>query len=179
MSIINEREINHQALRKIAEQMLIAARTAPKARGMDNLEVALLEGESIRILADKMKEIGHKTTTPFILRDAANIENVPIIVILGTKIDSIGLQDICGYCGYDNCNEREKHPEKPCAYNANDLGIAIGSAVSVAIDNRVDNRVMFSIGKAALELGLLGKDVKIILGIPLSATGKNPFFDRK
>jgi uncharacterized ferredoxin-like protein len=38
---------------------------------------------------------------------------------------------------------------------------------------------MFSVGRAAVELGLLGPDVKIAMGIPLSVTGKNPFFDRK
>lgn len=30
----------------------------------------------------------------------------------------------------------------------------------------------------ALELGMLGKEVAIAYGIPLSATGKSPFFDR-
>jgi uncharacterized ferredoxin-like protein len=60
----------------------------------------------------------------------------------------------------------------------NDLGIAIGSAVSVAADHRVDNRVMYSIGKAAKELKLLGEEASIIFGIPLSASGKSPFFDR-
>jgi uncharacterized ferredoxin-like protein len=38
---------------------------------------------------------------------------------------------------------------------------------------------MYSIGKAALALGLLGKDAALAIGIPLSATGKNPYFDRK
>jgi uncharacterized ferredoxin-like protein len=33
------------------------------------------------------------------------------------------------------------------------------------------------VGAAAKDLGLLDADV--ILGIPLSATGKNPFMDRK
>lgn len=65
-----------------------------------------------------------------------------------------------------------------CSFNSGDLGIAVGSAVSVATDHRVDNRIMYSAGKAALELGLLGDGVAIAFGVPLSATGKNPFFDR-
>jgi len=44
--------------------------------------------------------------------------------------------------------------------------------------NLVDNRIMFSIGKAAKELKLLGEEAEIIYGIPLSSTGKSPFFDR-
>ena len=39
--------------------------------------------------------------------------------------------------------------------------------------------MMYSIGKAALELKLFGDGVKQAIGIPLSAAGKNPFFDRK
>jgi uncharacterized ferredoxin-like protein len=33
-------------------------------------------------------------------------------------------------------------------------------------------------GEAAIELGILGDDVFIAYAIPLSAKGKNPFFDR-
>jgi uncharacterized ferredoxin-like protein len=47
------------------------------------------------------------------------------------------------------------------------------------MDHRIDNRIMYSVGKAALDLGLLGKEAVVAYGIPLSATGKNPFFDRK
>lgn len=43
----------------------------------------------------------------------------------------------------------------------------------------IDNRIMFTAGKAALELGCFPGTVKVAYGIPLSATGKNPFFDRK
>jgi uncharacterized ferredoxin-like protein len=51
--------------------------------------------------------------------------------------------------------------------------------VAVAADNRVDNRIMYTAGFAAVKLKLLGEEVKIAYGIPLSATGKNIFFDRK
>jgi uncharacterized ferredoxin-like protein len=37
---------------------------------------------------------------------------------------------------------------------------------------------MYTVGRAITNLKLLGEDVKIALGIPLSVTGKNPFFDR-
>ena len=178
MAVIKEQEINAKALKQIAEQMLIAARTAPKACGLDNLELVMIEGKELELVKDKMREIGKRENKEFLIRDAGCIEYSPVAVIIGTKIKSIGLQDVCGYCGYKNCNEKDKHPEHPCVYNTNDLGIATGSAVGVAMDNRADNRVMFSIGKAALELGLLDKDVKIAIGIPLSATAKSPFFDR-
>ena len=60
-----------------------------------------------------------------------------------------------------------------------DLGIALGSAASVAADHRADCRIMYTIGKAAVRLGLLGPEVEIAHGIPLSVTGKSIYFDRK
>jgi uncharacterized ferredoxin-like protein len=66
-----------------------------------------------------------------------------------------------------------------CAYNPIDLGIAVSSAAGMASQFHADNRIMYSIGRAAMDLGLFSKDVKQALGIPLSVTGKNPFFDRK
>ncbi len=58
-----------------------------------------------------------------------------------------------------------------------DLGIALGSAVKVASELNVDNRIMYSIGRAAMKIGLMKADE--IQGIPLSIKGKNIFFDRK
>ena len=59
------------------------------------------------------------------------------------------------------------------------IGIAIGSAAAAAADARVDSRVMFSVGRAAKSLGLLGEKASLVLGLPLSISGKSPFFDRK
>ncbi|MGD0658918.1 MAG: DUF2148 domain-containing protein [Syntrophorhabdales bacterium] len=46
----------------------------------------------------------------------------------------------------------------------------------LAAEMGIDNRIMYTVGAAAKALRLLDSD--IIIGIPLSATGKNPFFDR-
>jgi len=175
---LNADKILETAILDVAEKMVIAARTAPKARGIDKIEIKIATGESTRRLAEKMKEIGIKYDQAFFLRDAGNLDHAHAIVLIGTKIQSIGLKK-CGLCGFKSCEEKNKHPEIPCAFNTGDLGIAIGSAVSVAADNRVDNRIMYTIGMAAKELEVMGRDVKVIYGIPLSASSKNPFFDRK
>ena len=60
-----------------------------------------------------------------------------------------------------------------------DLGIAIGSAVSVGADLRADTRVMYSIGKAAIAMDLFEGKAQVVMGIPVSISGKSPFFDRK
>ena len=165
------------AIEQTAHKMCLAAKTAPKAKGIDLLEITVIKDKTIKKLSQLMLEIGKKENNNTFLRDGANILKAAVIVLLGTKTQYLGIR-LCGFCGFDNCAAAEK-AQAVCAYNTGDLGIAIGSAVSVAMDHRLDNRIMYSVGKAALEMDLLGDDVKVAFGIPLSATGKNPFFDRK
>ncbi len=173
----NESEFKTTAIENIAEEMCLAARTAPKGKGIDLLEIAIIKNGEIAKLSAKMKQIGEREKHPTFLRDCENIKQAPIIVLVGTKLKTIGLK-YCSFCGYPTCAAAEE-AGAVCALNTGDLGIAVGSAVSVAMDHRLDNRVMYSVGKAAIEMKLLGEEVKIAYGIPLSASGKNPFFDRK
>ena len=163
---------------EVARRMCIAARTAPKARGADNLVTAILgAGPERDALAAEMRRYGEAVGAPFFSRDAANLEAAPVCVLIGTRLQRLGIPG-CKLCGHPGCAASEKAGAR-CAYNAGDLGIAVGSAVSVAADCRVDNRVMYTVGICAVNLGMLGPDVKIAFGIPLSVTGKSPFFDRK
>lgn len=176
--MITESEIKNQGIKDIAEKMLIAARTAPKARGVDNLLLYIAERDDIFIISEKMKEIGKRIDAAFFLRDAGNILLAPYMLILATKINPMDLP-YCGLCGFKNCDGKRKYPETPCVFNTGDLGIAVGSAVSVAANHRVDNRVIYSAGMAVKELNLLGEEAAVIFCIPLTATSKSPFFDRK
>jgi len=178
MAIKNEKDINKKVLEEIAELMAIAARTAPKARGNDNLEIAVVTGSDIQIIANKMDEISNLHEIPFFSRDAKNLNNAGAILLIASKIKTQGLK-ICGMCGYSSCEEKEKHPNSPCSFNTMDLGIAIGSACGIAANHHADNRVMYTIGQAVLSLGLFSPEYKIIVGIPLSSSSKNPFFDRQ
>lgn len=179
MPLIYEDRARKNALYEVAQRMMTAARTAPKGHGTDNLIIAVAERDVIETIAAKMKDMVQTgEAAAFFNRDANNILQSEVMVLLATKIKPLGLKN-CGLCGFIDCREKEEHPEHPCAFNTGDLGIAVGSAVSVAMDARADNRIMFSVGKAVKALNLLGDEAKIIYGIPLSATGKNPFFDRR
>jgi uncharacterized ferredoxin-like protein len=179
MALSMEGEFRKSALYEVAKQMATAARTAPKARGTDNLTIAIVDGDDIRRIADKMKEMNEQGRGPdFFVRDANNILQTEAVLLIGTKIEPIGLPH-CGLCGFESCEEKRKHPQVPCVFNASDLGTAAGSAVAVAADARVDNRMMYTVGMATRELQILGEEVKLIYGIPLSCSGKNIFFDRK
>ncbi|HUT36009.1 MAG TPA: DUF2148 domain-containing protein [Planctomycetota bacterium] len=162
----------------MADLMCLAARTAPKARGLDNLHLAIIRGEEKAKVTARMRDIAAANpAAAFFARDAANCDAAPLVVLIGTKVGPLGIPS-CGFCGYDDCDACAKAGGR-CAYNAGDLGIALGSAAAVAAAHHADNRILFSFGKAAIQAGLLPPDIQIAFGIPLSGTGKNPFFDRK
>jgi len=173
----NSAQLEKEAALQAASLMAAAARTAPKGRGIDNIEILAIDDEpSRKKLIDKMKEISKAETRPSFERDAASITASPAILAIGVRANPAGLN--CGFCGYPACAELSK-TKGVCAFNSMDLGIAMTSAVAMASGLHIDNRMMYSIGRACLDLGLFGKEVKQALGIPLSITGKNPFFDRK
>jgi uncharacterized ferredoxin-like protein len=161
-----------------AKEMALAARTAPKGRGRDQLHFLILTGDEKVALADRMEEIGTNDDIAFFVRDAGNVRSAPVILLIGTEASPLGVRH-CGFCGWKDCEENRERGTNPCAFSVGDLGIAMGSAVSYAARRHIDNRIMFTAGRAAMDMGLFPEVVKLANGVPLSATGKNPFFDRK
>ena len=169
-----EEDIRNENIKDIAKMLMTAARTAPKARGTDNLVLAVATDDTIVEIAEKMKQLAVERNMDFLNRDAENILNCGAVVLFGMKINPLGLN--CGACGFTTCGEKPKNV--PCFFNANDLGIAIGSAASLAADLRVDSRVMFSVGQAVLALNMM-PECSMVLALPLAVKGKSIFFDRK
>jgi uncharacterized ferredoxin-like protein len=173
--IENEREIRRNSVIEAARSMMIAARTAPKAKGVDIIEIALVhERQDLETLANEMRRQAEATGLKFLLRDANNILSGEAVLLIGTKSLAHSLN--CGYCGSNNCAEKPCHT--PCALNSIDVGIAIGSACSRAADLRLDTRVMFSAGWCSKGLDWL-PECNQIIAIAIAADSKNPFFDRK
>jgi len=180
--------VEKTAVTAVAGLMALAARTAPKGKGVDTILVQVLAGKEIKTLAKAMSEYGENHDLHFFLRDAKNVAASDACVLIGAKGDvAAGIN--CGGCGYPTCADLTKECRKRkkqttpfagpnCAIRITDLGIAVGSAVKTAQIHNVDNRVMYTAGTAARELNLLGKECTVAYGIPLSASGKNIFFDR-
>lgn len=176
--ITKSAEMEARALDEVVELMALAARTAPKARGVDNLVVVAVRAKAKDQLTAEMRRIFKEDGgLPNFERDAGNIDKSAVVLLLGQRVKTLGPIP-CGFCGYKDCEENVRN-NGMCAISIGDLGIAIGSAVSVAAAHHADNRIMFSAGKAALNLNLFDDlQVKIAYGIPLSVSGKSPFFDR-
>lgn len=164
------------ALRTVAELMALAARTAPKTKGADCIMTHILVGEELEKVIAAMDAYAAKHELAFFARDAGCLRKAPVAVLIGASNMPARMKD-CNQCGTRGC-AANLEGGGTCAFNHIDLGIAAGSAVGVAATHHVDNRIMYSIGTAARELGIFPQPAVSALGIPLSATGKSPFFDR-
>ena len=168
-------------VRLVGELMAVAARTAPKAAGQDFIEVKLLSDSERAALGNDMVQVGKERGIYGFERDGRNVLDSDAVLLVGLlPHKGVGLN--CGGCGYATCEEFNSRShsgdfEGPnCVLRVLDLGIALGSAVKVASELNVDNRIMYRIGVSARRLGLCKS--RLPHGIPLSATGKNIFFDR-
>jgi len=183
--VVQGDESERQGIMQVSNLMLISARTAPKSGGIDDILTAIVSGAELDPLAVEMEKIADERQIDGFKRDARNVRDSETVVLVGVRgTKKYGLN--CGACGYATCDEFEKAGSKvgqdflgpTCLLKALDLGIALGSAVKTASALNVDNRIMYRIGTAAMRLKML-PGANVIMGIPLSAKGKSPYFDRR
>lgn len=177
--ITEEEDMRLDAVRAALLEAMSAARTAPKTRGIDNLIIKLVDGDDLERLAAVMEEAAAQKPEKraSFVRDARNVRASQAVVLVGAKNNPAGLD--CGWCGFADCAQKAKMPGVYCVFNTIDLGIAVGSAAGLLAGKHIDNRVMYSIGFASLAMRLFPEDTKAALGIPLSVSGKSPYYDRK
>lgn len=197
--------MNYQKEIKTAIDLIsISIRTAPKSGGVDSIIFLSLSKIQKNKIAQEMISIGRekaKSKPDKAVRqaisiswssDAQAVKDSQGLILIGVKGKKpFGAN--CGGCGFKNCAEfsayNAKHKKDGalgpfCMLKIWDLGIAIGSAAKTASMLNVDNRIMYRIGIAALGLNLFAKTKDMrdracpILGLPLSVSGKNIFFDR-
>lgn len=190
MSRIDGKEIESNVAITVARMMAASARTAPKTQGVDCIETMIIDGEELELLASAMEhkaEIKNSYITPALRRDANCVRKSNCVLLIGVTGNPKRLDRPldCGACGYTDCahlakisKQRKIFTGPTCVFQGIDLGIALGSAVKIAAELNIDNRVMYTIGIAVSDLGWMGNST-IIIGIPLSVNGKNPYFDRQ
>lgn len=184
MPIVSSRDAEKDGLLQVSKLMLISARTAPKSGGVDDILTAIVSDPEKESLAKEMDKIAEERHISGFKRDADNVRNSETVVLIGVRgTVKFGLN--CGSCGYANCEEFERAEKKivrdfigpNCVFKSLDLGIALGSAAKTASLHNVDNRIMYRVGAAAKRMKML-PEASVIMGIPVSAKGKNIYFDR-
>jgi uncharacterized ferredoxin-like protein len=173
-----------EAILDAAKLMLIAARTAPKTAGADDIVTSIVYGEDKNLIANEMDKIAQDRKSESFRRDARNVRDSEAVVLIGVRgTKNTGLN--CAACGCKDCQEFNKADKKfgtdfvgpNCILKALDLGIALGSAAKTASILNVDNRIMYRVGTAAMKLNLL-PEATVTMGVPISAKGKSIYFDR-
>ena len=183
---INSNEAEKDGILAAAKLMAVSARTAPKTRGLDSVKTLILhEKEELEKLAAVMEKVYGEDTERlgFFKRNADDVRQSAAVLLIGVTGEPKRMADPlnCGACGMD-CAAMVKANKKDqgmmrgpmCHMQSIDLGIALGSAVKTASDLNIDNRMMYSIGAATRRIKLM--DADLVIGIPLSVTGKDPYF---
>jgi len=183
---IGSNEAEKDGLLTAAKLMAVSARTAPKTRGLDSVKTLILhEPKELEKLAASMEDISGEDPErlAFFKRNAGHIRQSAAVVLIGVTGEPKRIADPlnCGACGMD-CPGMVKANKKDwgmmrgpmCHMQSIDLGIALGSAVKTASELNIDNRIMYSIGASARRIKLM--DADLVIGIPLAAAGKNPYF---
>lgn len=186
MAPINSNEAEKDGILTAAKLMAVSARTAPKGRGLDSIKTLVLhEREELEELAKAMEGVYREDPErlDFFQRNANEVRKSAVVLLIGVtgepKRPELPLN--CGACGID-CAGMAKTKKRDqgmmrgpmCHMQSIDLGIALGSAVKTASELNIDNRMMFSIGGASRRIKLM--DADFVVGIPLAAMGKNPYF---
>jgi len=190
LPIFSGKNVETDAIFTVAKLMAASARTAPKGRGVDRIVTAIVTGEEKERIAKAMEKKTKEKKNPIkaFEQDEKVLRNSPFALLIGVKGTMPKKPENplnCGACGYLSCAEfikaEKKHGEDftgpVCIFEAMDLGIAVASAAKTASELNIDNRIMYTVGAGAKAIGIL--DADIIIGIPLSTTGKNIYFDRK
>ena len=136
-------QMEEQAVLATAAKMCAAARTAPKAKGLDHIETLVLTGADKDALADKMHEVATREfgdAPSTFHRDAENLRAAAAVVLIGIHPARRGLA-YCSLCGFESCAACAEAKGR-CCFDGIDLGIALGSAAAAAADERVDSRIM-------------------------------------
>jgi len=126
--IYSSKDMESRAVLDTAAKICAAARTAPKTRGMDGLVTCVLTGEDKSQLATQMRKLADGLDYAFFNRDADNVDASDAVVLFGMEEVRRGLDAGCQYCHFESCADCTEK-DGLCAWDAIDIGIAIGSAI--------------------------------------------------
>ena len=142
MTRFKSEDVEREAMRMVAVMMASSVRTAPKARGIDDIKTMIVDGSDLELLASAME--GKAKERPLYLssaftRDAQNVRDSGCVLLIGVMGNPKRAEQPldCGACGYKSCKDllnagrrQGKDFNGPnCILQAMDLGIALGSAV--------------------------------------------------
>ncbi|MGC9325674.1 MAG: DUF2148 domain-containing protein [Desulfomonilia bacterium] len=179
------------AARIVARLLLASCVTSPRVGGVGECSVHILDEETdIEDLCQQIELMsGENKAWEFFKRDAAILRDADVVLVVTSLRSLTDPADInCNMCGKLTCEylkEEPKLPKEPgvaftgplCSFRANNIAYAIDGIVSLARNLGIDYGVYWSIGAAAMRMGILPKATGFALGVGISITEKSPFRD--
>lgn len=186
-----------------AKLMMNAAQTAPVTGGVDGIEGEIVYGyRELEEIARKMEELAYsldnKTKEDQWKYEAVMIRESDVVLFLGSfRAKGTPMDMDCGLCGgITDCRHVYSRRRVAsgqidvtdrslsttaidgplCLVKVGDLGFVVGSALWMAKTLLVDSRPLLTAGIAGQKLGYCMKS-EIVVGLPVSATSKNPYID--
>jgi uncharacterized ferredoxin-like protein len=185
------KEARVELIRSVAGFCAAAALTEPAGKGdltwgnnAPDVETKFLDDPQVLLrLADWMKEYGREHRQPIWLQEAALIERLDAVLLVGLKHGSPPMLD-CGACGFATCAEfveatRQRlaaHEEAfdggpQCTLRSITLGIVIASTIEVAHLHGLDTHCNTRIAIAARKLGLIEAKAAIAMAMTQAQLG--------
>jgi uncharacterized ferredoxin-like protein len=189
---IKQYETDRQEAVRIAARLLLASgTTTPRVGGVGECTIHIVDDAcDIEDICQKMEEMADiKKSWAFFNRDAAMVRDADAVLIATSLRSLTDPADInCNMCGKLVCEylkDEEKLPAEPdvaftgplCTFRAANMAYAVDGMVSQARNLGIDYGVYWSVGAAAMRMGLLPRATGFSLAVAISITEKSPFRD--
>lgn len=186
MATIELPELIEKGLQQAVELMAIAAHNSFRFSDQNKVKIIVVGNEEMEAIAEYCFSLGDMA--PLAARDGRNvvqmIKEPTKLMIIGDKRKSPFNYD-CGACGYRTCKEMNKAEEvesltangPSCQFRNLNVNIAANAAASLAHRLGLHCRVFSTLAFAAKALEII-EDVDITCSVSVSASRKNPYFDR-
>ena len=180
-----------EAVRTAARLMLASGTTTPRVGGVSECTIHIVEDEcDIEEICQQMETMaGTKKSWGFFRRDAAMVRDADALLVTTSLRCLTDPADInCNMCGKLVCEylkEEEKLPADAdvaftgplCTFRATNIAYAVDGMIAQARNLGIDYGVFWSVGAAAMRMGLLPRDTGFSLAVAISVTEKSPFRD--
>ena len=190
-SILQYETDRQEAVRVAARLILASGTTTPRVGGVGECTIHIIDDPcDIEDVCQKMEEMaGIKKSWSFFNRDAAMLRDADALLI-ATSLRCLNDQaDInCNMCGKLVCEylkEEEKLPRDPdvaytgplCTFRATNIAYAVDGMMNQARHLGIDTGTYWSMGAAAMRMGIIPRDTGFAMGMAISITEKSPFRD--
>ena len=180
-----------EAVKTASLLMLASGTTTPRVGGVGECTIHIIDDAcDIEDICQKVEKMGEiKKSWTFFKREAAMMRDADaLLLVTSVRCLTDPADTNCNLCGKMVCEylkEEEKLPSDDdvaftgplCTFRASNISYALDGMINQARNLGIDHGVYWSVGAAAMRMGILPKDTGFAMGMAISVTEKSPFRD--